>query len=67
MIVQALQGDTLDQICQRYYGRTRDVTEAVLDANPGLCEFGPFLSAGQEIYLPDIDPAPQAEMVQLWD
>lgn len=67
MIVKALQGDTLDQVCQRYYGRTRDVTEAVLDANPGLCEFGPFLSAGQEIYLPDIDPAPQAEMVQLWD
>ncbi|MFJ5161980.1 tail protein X [Pantoea sp. NPDC088449] len=67
MIVNALQGDTLDQVCQRYYGRTRDVTEAVLDANPGLCEFGPFLSAGQAIYLPDIDPAPQAEMVQLWD
>lgn len=67
MKVKALQGDTLDLICQRHYGRTRDVTEAVLIANPGLCESGPFLSAGQEINLPDIDPAPQAEMVQLWD
>lgn len=67
MEVQALQGDTLDLICQRYYGRTKGVTEEVLDANPGLCESGPFLSAGQVITLPDIDPAPKAEMVQLWD
>ncbi|WP_210452344.1 tail protein X [Pantoea ananatis] len=67
MKVKALQGDTLDLICQRHYGRTRDVTEAVLVANPGLCESGPLLSAGQEINLPDIDPAPRAEMVQLWD
>ena len=67
MKVKALQGDTLDLICQRYYGRTRVVTEAVLKANPGLCETGLFLSAGQLIFLPDIDPAPQAETVQLWD
>ena len=67
MNVKALQGDTLDLLCQRYYGRTQGVTEAVLSANPGLCEDGPFLGAGQIVTLPDIKPAAQAEMVQLWD
>ncbi|MBK4727191.1 tail protein X [Erwinia rhapontici] len=67
MIVKALQGDTLDLVCQRHYGSTRAVTEAVLAANPGLCEKSPFMTAGQEITLPDIAPAAQAEMVQLWD
>ena len=36
----ALQGDTLDAICVRYYGRTEGVVEAVLAANPGLAELG---------------------------
>ncbi|WP_075686380.1 tail protein X, partial [Serratia marcescens] len=54
MEVKALQGDTVDQLCYRYYGKTQGVTEAVLEANPGLCEGGPFLAAGQVIALPDI-------------
>ncbi|EEZ1715313.1 tail protein X, partial [Escherichia coli] len=36
----ALQGDTLDAICVRYYGRTEGVVETVLAANPGLSELG---------------------------
>ena len=36
----ALQGDTLDAICVRYYGRTEGVVETVLAANPGLAELG---------------------------
>ncbi|STU59368.1 tail component protein [Klebsiella pneumoniae subsp. pneumoniae] len=32
----AQQGDTLDMICARYYGRTEGVFESVLAANPGL-------------------------------
>lgn len=67
MMVKALQGDTLDMVCQRHYGATRGVTEAVLAANPGLCESGPFMTAGQEIILPDIAPAATVKMVQLWD
>lgn len=67
MIVKALQGDTLDQLCQRHYGSTRGITETVLKANPGLCESSPFMATGQEVTLPDIAPAAQAEMVQLWD
>ncbi|WP_312679213.1 tail protein X, partial [Escherichia coli] len=36
MKVYAMQGDTLDALCARYYGRTEGVVETVLQANPGL-------------------------------
>ncbi|ENA2185168.1 tail protein X, partial [Escherichia coli] len=42
----ALQGDTLDAICVRYYGRTEGVVETVLAANPGLAELGAMLPHG---------------------
>lgn len=67
MEVKALQGDTVDQLCYRYYGKTQGVTEAVLEANPGLCEGGPFLAAGQVIALPDIARQAREDIVQLWD
>ena len=64
-------GDVVDLICYRHYGRTADVTEAVLAANPGLAELGPVLDAGIEITLPDFG-TPEAkpaeiETVRLWD
>lgn len=34
MKVKALEGDTVDSLCFRYYGTTQGVTEKVLDANP---------------------------------
>lgn len=69
MDVKALQGDTLDLVCYRHYGKTAGVTEAVLSANPGLCEGGPLLTAGQVITLPELaaDTENKAEIVQLWD
>ncbi len=67
MNVQAQQDDTVDELCWRYYGRTAGVTEAVLEANPGLCDSGPLLSAGQVVYLPELPPPTQRETVQLWD
>lgn len=67
MDIQAQQGDTLDLICQRYYGKTQGVTEIVLQANPGLCDSGPFFTAGQLVYLPEITEKASAEVVQLWD
>jgi phage tail protein X len=33
--VRSLQGDTVDAICWRYYGRTAGTVEAVLEANTG--------------------------------
>ncbi len=68
MRVRAIQGDTIDAICQRVYGRTASVTEAVLAANPGIADLGPILPHGTELVLPDISPQQQAvQTVQLWD
>ncbi|MFK4764554.1 tail protein X [Desulfobaculum sp. SPO524] len=60
-------GDMVDAICHRHYGRTAGVVEAVLEANPGLADEGPVLAAGVAILLPDLpDPEPD-EGVSLWD
>ncbi|MDE3738596.1 tail protein X [Pseudomonas resinovorans] len=65
--VIARQGDTLDAICWRHYGRTAGVTEAVLEANPGLADLGAVLPLGTPIHLPPQAPQPQRRVVQLWD
>ncbi|HAG18312.1 tail protein X [Stutzerimonas kunmingensis] len=66
--VIANQGDTVDAICWRYYGRTAGVTEAVLDANPGLADLGPVIPHGTAVTLPDAAPqAEQRQVVNLWD
>lgn len=66
--VTARQGDTADLLCWRHYGRTREVTERVLAANPGLAARGPVLPFGLEVALPDV-PAATADvpLVRLWD
>jgi len=66
--VHAQQGDTVDAICWQVYGRTAGVTEAVLDANPGLADLGTILPHGTLVQLPDVAPqAEQRQMVNLWD
>jgi phage tail protein X len=66
--VIAQQGDTVDAICWRHYGRTAGVVEQVLDANPGLADLGPTLPHGTRVNLPDAAPqAEQRQMVNLWD
>lgn len=67
MKVIAQQGDTLDALCFRYYGRTGGVVETVLTANPGLAELGEVLPHGTTVFLPDVDTASTSETVQLWD
>ncbi|EBR6786053.1 phage tail protein [Salmonella enterica] len=67
MIVIALQGDTVDAICWRYFGATRGVTEEVYRINPGLAETEPVLNQGQSIILPDVAPAQEKKLIQLWD
>ncbi len=66
MQVKALQGDTVDLLCFRHYGSTQGVTEQVLAANPGLSSTL-FLTAGQEVELPDQPSIKTQEMIQLWD
>lgn len=67
MKVRALQGDTVDALCWRHYGRTAGVTEQVLEANPGLAALGPVLPMGLEIEIPDQPAQPVTRRVQLWD
>ncbi|KXO86078.1 phage tail protein [Acinetobacter venetianus] len=66
--IYALQNDTVDAICWREYGRSSGVVEKVLETNPHLSEFGPFLPMGTKVQLPDI-PTQQnkVQSVQLWD
>ncbi|MEA1606160.1 tail protein X [Pseudomonas spirodelae] len=65
--LRALQGDTVDALCWRHYGRTAAVTEAVLDANPGLADHGAQIPQGTAVLMPDEAPQPQRQMVNLWD
>lgn len=60
-------GDTADRIAWAIYGRQNDrLTEALMDANPGLAAYGPILPAGLRIMVPDA-PAPGATAtVRLW-
>lgn len=62
------QGETVDLVCSRFYGRTRDVTEQVLAANPGLAAIGPLLPIGTVLVLPTIAAQAAAkDLVKLWD
>jgi phage tail protein X len=66
--VIANQGDTVDAICWRFYGRTAGVTEAVLEANPGLADHGTTIPHGTQVTLPDAAPqVEQRQVVNLWD
>lgn len=62
------QGQTVDLVCLDHYGRTAEVTEAVLGANPGLAERGAVLPMGTAITMPDIAKKTTAsKLVSLWD
>lgn len=66
--ITAIQNDTIDSICWRYYGRSSGVVEKVLDENPQLAEIGVILPIGTEVILPDIEtPQQTKKSIQLWD
>ncbi|AWY99602.1 phage tail protein X [Rhodobiaceae bacterium] len=68
-ITHALQGDTVDLICARFYGRTDGVTEAVLDMNRGLASLGAVLPHGTPVTLPsprELAPS-KPKTINLWD
>ncbi len=67
-IVVTKQGQTVDAICHEHYGRTAQVTETVLSANPGLAANGPVLPLGTRIVMPDIASRQAAPALPtLWD
>jgi phage tail protein X len=66
--IRVQQNDTVDALCWRHYGRTAGVTEAVLEANPGLADYGPTLPQGLLVQMPEAQTAaPQRKTVNLWD
>lgn len=66
--LRTVQGDTVDAIVWRHYGRTAGLVELVLEANPGLAEHGPVLPNGTLVELPAAAPqAEQTQMVNLWN
>ena len=61
-----IQGDTIDLICWRFYGRV-DVLADVLEVNPDLSTQPPHLPSGTLVNLPDLSPPPPDAQIQLWD
>ncbi|NCA70898.1 MAG: phage tail protein [Sphingobacteriia bacterium] len=61
-------GDMLDDICWRHYGRQSGAVEAVLDANQGLAARGAIYPAGQSVPLVQIglSKLPVRDWVRLW-
>jgi len=61
------QGETLDLACYRHYGRTAEVTELVLAANPSLAASDVVLPMGTQILMPDA-PLSRTErpLISLW-
>lgn len=68
MRVLAQQGDTVDALVFRYFGRTQGLVEATLELNAGLADLGPVLPLGTAVELPEA-PAdePSKPLLQLWD
>lgn len=61
------QGDMVDLVCLKNYGRTREVTEVVLAANQGLAARGPVLPIGIVVLLPDVAPvSTERKLADLW-
>jgi len=68
MRVVTHQGDTVDLLCFRHFGRTQGLVEAVLELNPGLADHGPVLPLGLQVDLPDAPPQQtNTPLLQLWD
>ncbi|WP_456295285.1 tail protein X [Vibrio sp. AK197] len=66
IIYQTRDGDVLDDICWRYYERVNVVID-VLNANPGIVEYGAVLPKGLKLVLPEISKASDEEIISLWD
>lgn len=70
MIMQAyrtVEGQTLDEVAWRFYGKTTGCVELILEANPGLSKQAPILPSGLIIHLPEIPASHEKPQVQLWD
>lgn len=66
MIYTTKDGETLDYICWKYYGKTLGVVEKVLVANRNLSEYDAVLPAGVKIELPVLEDDKSSKKIKLW-
>ena len=67
-IYRASDGDTIDLIAWRRYGRQDQVIiNLILSANPEIADFGPVIPGGLVVVLPDPPVASTSQGVRLWD
>lgn len=67
LTVEALNGETVDELVWRTLRLTTPAVERVLDANPHLADADTFLRHGERVTIPDQARRPQtAPMTQLW-
>ena len=61
------QGETVDLACLRHYGRTAEVTELVLGANPEIAT-EILVPIGTRLRMPDYDTKKaDTQLVSLWE
>lgn len=67
-IARAHQGETLDALLYRVYGKTAAITEQTLQLNPRLAEQGPVLQEGTPVTLPKPPETRETKKprIQLW-
>ena len=67
--ITSIQGDTVDLICWKHYGKSSGVVEEVLNYNPHLSDLDPILPIGTQILLPEIssNQTNTKATIQLWD
>ena len=61
------QFDEIDLICWRYYGRTQQTVEAVMEVNRNLADLLPILPEGLTIELPDLPEPETTTTLRIWD
>ena len=71
MIATAQHGETLDALCWRVLGKTAEVTEQALAANPGLADLGVLLPGGTQVDLTaaaaQASKPTRRQTISLWD
>ena len=65
-IYTSKDGETLDYIVWRHYGKTDGILEQVLTQNRPLAKYGAILPAGIKITLPDIIQDTNKNKIKLW-
>lgn len=63
---RTVEGDVLDELCWRHYGR-EDMVYTVLKANPGLADLNTVIPTGTVITLPELAPQLPSQPKRLYD